>query len=267
MEASETLEALEQDLSYRLENLDTRNGAYWLTEEKLSAENLIAFSYPHVLRAIERRGTLVELSASIGRRLRQKNKLPQDSIMEIHAGWFIVISFIDIGLISYTKEKTNRNTKVSKHRAYVIVAEDWKRLKTLIDTIDMDNCDMFPVNIVPAPWAKGYPYHSTTGTPIVKRGSAMQLNPFKRPSEEMEVLFYVLNKLSSTGWRINKDVFAVYEHFMEKSEDYSESPFKYYREVDNKKKRSMLIEAEAVRKLANLHLDKTFYHLYNFDFR
>ena len=267
MKSEETFAKLEDDLAYRLKNLDTRNGAFWLISEGLSAEYLISFSYPHVLRAIERRGTLVELSSAIGRRLRQKQKLQQDSIAEIQAGWFVVISFIDIGLISYTKEKTSRSTKTSKYRSYVVLAKDWESLKSLIETVDLDNCDMFPVNKTPAPWVPGYPYHSTTGTPIIKKGSSMQLDPFKNPTQEMDVLFRVLNKLSSTGWRINDRVFSVYKAYMDLDDNPEKSPFKYAREIDKKKRKSMLIEAEAVRKLAEKHSNKAFYHLYNFDFR
>lgn len=266
MDAEQVLKELCEDLKYRLENIDARNGAYWLVENELKASYLIQFSYAHVLRAIERRGTLVEVSSSIGRRLRQKMKLPQDSVAEIHAGWFVLISFIDTGLVSYTKEKTVKNTRVSKHRSYVINAEDWPKLKMLMETVDSENCDMFPVPSAPSPWVKGYPYHYTTGTPIVKKGFAAQLDPFKDPEAKTDMLFEVLNKLSQTGWRINKPVFEVYTHFLSEKGGNS-SPFKFAKETDPKKKKSMMIEAEAVNRMAKKHLDNAFYHLYNFDFR
>ncbi|QGH74764.1 RNA polymerase [Bacteriophage DSS3_PM1] len=268
MDAEKVLSELTVDLTYRMDKLDARGGAYWIKQAELDPRFLIEFSYSHVLRALERRGTLVEVSSSIGRRLKQKLKLKQNSVEEIHGGWFILISFVDMGLISYTKEKTKKNdTRTSKHRSFVLFAQDWDRLKILMDTIDNDHCDMFPVKVRPAQWEPGYPYHSTTGTPIVKKGSKMQLDPFKEPVPEMNILFDTLNKLSSTGWRINRPVFEAYKFFQDNLDKFDKSPFKLKKEQDQKKKKSMVVEMEAIRRLADKNLDHAFYHLYNFDFR
>lgn len=269
MDAEQVISQLTRDLNYRIEKMDARSGAFWIKKEVIDSRFLIEFSYSHVLRALERRGTLVELASSIGRRLRQKFKMKQDSVAEIHGGWFVLISYIDLGLIDYTKEKTQkRDSKVSKHRSFVIFAKDWDRLKILMDTVDNDSCDMFPTTERPALWLAGYPYHETTGTPIVKKGSKLQLDPFKESNDDrMKILFDVLNKLSSTGWRINKPVFEAYKFFQDNIDKFKKSPFKLKKEQDAKKKRSMIVEMEAIRRLAEKNLDRAFYHLYNFDFR
>lgn len=269
MDAEQVINQLTRDLNYRIEKMDARSGAFWIKKEVIDPRFLIEFSYSHVLRALERRGTLVEVASSIGRRLRQKFKMKQDSVAEIHGGWFVLISYIDLGLIDYTKEKTQkRDSKVSKHRSFVIFAKDWDRLKILMDTVDNDSCDMFPTTERPALWLAGYPYHETTGTPIVKKGSKLQLDPFKESNDDrMKILFDVLNKLSGTGWRINKPVFEAYKFFQDNIDKFKKSPFKLKKEQDEKKKRSMIVEMEAIRRLAEKNLDITFYHLYNFDFR
>lgn len=268
MTAEDILEDLKRDLGYRMEKMNARSSAYWVKEHCPDVEYLIGFSYSHVLRAIERRGTIVEISAAIGRRLRQKLKLKADSILEVHGGWFILISYIDLGLISYTREHVDRpNKRTPQHRSLVLYADDWTKLKLLLDTIDTDVCDMFPVPEKPAPWVPGYPYHSSTGTPIVKRGSRLQLDPFKEPDEELSIAIGAINKLSATGWRINKPVFDAYRFFQDNLNKFERSPFKIKKEVDAKKRKSMAIEMDAIRRLAEKNLDRAFYHLYNFDFR
>lgn len=267
MEAEKVLADLVQDLTYRYNKLNGRNSSYWLFEEDLDPEYLIHFSYSHVLRAIERRNTIVDVASGIGRRLRQKMKLPQDTALEVHAGWFVLISYIDLGLISYRRESVRDKKRSAKHPSYVLFVKDWDRLSCLFDTIDNEQCDMFPTSIVPAPWVPNYPFHSSTGAAIVKKGSAIQLDPFREPTTEMGMLYRVLNKLSSTPWSINQDVLEVYSYYFDHSDTLTKSPFKFQREVVYNKKKSMMFEAESIKKMAEKYKDTPFYHLYNFDFR
>jgi DNA-directed RNA polymerase len=257
-EAMTVLEKLTADLAYRMKSLDNRNRASYLKD--LEPTDIIEFSYSHVLKGLERHASLVEVSTSIGRRLRQKLKLPQDSILDAQGGWFVLITYIELNILGYKKKHMYKNGKKDKHRSYNIFVKDWKSIKDLIDLVDSEKCDMFPVNEPPTPWT-GEAYHKATGISVIKKGHESALKYFEK--NDMTYLTDVLNKLNNTAWRINEQVFSVYQEcmFMEKN------PFKFTREIDPVKRASLIIEVEAIQRLAEKNLGKPFYHLYNLDFR
>ena len=83
------------------------------------------------------------------------------------------------------------------------------------------------------------------------------------PNADVNNITETLNKMTKTGWRINQNIFDIYQKCMH----LEKTPFKFVKEVDPQKKASLLIETEAIEKLARRHLNNTFYHLYNVDFR
>ena len=253
-----TLDKLTKDLEYRQGMLDKRQAASFLTE--MGARDIVEFSYTHILKGLERNSSLVEVASSIGRRLRQKLRQKQNSVLDIQGGWFVLISYIELGILGYRKKHTYRNGKKDKHRTYFIYAKDWVAIKELLDLVDTEKCDMFPVNTPAAPW-DGSAYHSTTGISVIKKGYEDALKYFEK--NDMSYIVDTLNKLNNTAWRINQPVFEVYKQCM-----HSESnPFKFTKEIDPIKRASLIIEAEAIQRLAEKNLDKPFYHLYNLDFR
>jgi len=252
------LDLLEEDLTYRQGMLDKRQAASFLTE--MGARDIVEFSYTHILKGLERNSSLVEVASSIGRRLRQKLRQKQNSVLDIQGGWFVLISYIELGILGYRKKHTYRNGKKDKHRTYFIYAKDWVAIKELLDFVDTEKCDMFPVNTPAAPW-DGSAYHSTTGISVIKKGYEDALKYFEK--NDMSYIVDTLNKLNNTAWRINQPVFEVYKQCM-----HSElNPFKFTKEIDPIKRASLIIEAEAIQRLAEKNLDKPFYHLYNLDFR
>lgn len=252
------LEKLSQDLEYRQSILDKRQSAIFLN--KMEAREIIEFSYPHILKGLERKATLVEVASNIGRRLRQKLRQKQNSVLDVQGGWFVIISYIELNILGYRKKHTYRNGKKDKHRSYFLHAKDWNAIKQLMELVDTEKCDMFPVNTPPPSWT-GDAYHESTGISIIKKGYENALKYFE--SHDMSYLINTLNKLNNTGWRINNSVFNVYKECM-----HSEvNPFKFTKEIDPIKRASLIIEAEAIQRLAEKHLNKTFYHLYNLDFR
>jgi len=252
------LDALSEDFKYRQELLDNRQSASFLSA--IDAKEVIEFSYAHILKGLERKSTLVEVASNIGRRLRQKLRQKQNSVLDIQGGWFVMISYIELGILGYRKKHTYRNGKKDKHRSYFIYAKDWKSIKELMDLVDTEKCDMFPVNTPAAPW-DGSAYHSTTGISVIKKGYEEAIKYFEK--SDMSYIVNTLNKLNNTGWRINSNVFDVYQKCM-----HSEvNPFKFTKEIDPIKRASLIIEAEAIQRLAEKHMDNVFYHLYNLDFR
>jgi DNA-directed RNA polymerase len=252
------LEKLTEDLEYRQAQLTNRQSASFLIE--LPAKEIIEFSYSHILKGLERGSTLVDVASSIGRRLRQKLRQKPNSVLDVQGGWFVIISYIELGIISYRKKHSYRNGRKDKHRSYFLHAKDWPAIKELMDLIDTEKCDMFPVKTPAKPWTQDA-YHSETGISIIKKGHQTALKQFE--NSDMSYMLETLNKLNNTGWRINKPVFQVYQDCMHSAEN----PFKFTKEIDPIKKASLIIEAEAIQRLAERHLDGPFYHLYNLDFR
>ena len=252
------LERLTEDLEYRQAKLDNRQSASFLND--MSAKDIIEFSYTHILKGLERNSSLVEVSSSIGRRLRQKLRQKQNSVLDVQGGWFVIISYIELGILGYRKKHSYRNGKKDKHRSYFIYAKDWKSIKELMDQVDTEKCDMFPVNTPVDNW-DGSAYHGNTGISVIKKGYDGALKHFE--SNDMSYILETLNKLNNTGWRINRPVFEVYKQCMHSDKN----PFKFTKEIDPVKRASLIIEAEAIQRLAEKNLDKAFYHLYNLDFR
>jgi DNA-directed RNA polymerase len=171
-----------------------------------------------------------------------------------------MISYIELGILGYRKKHSYRNGKKDKHRSYFIYAKDWKSIKELMDQVDTEKCDMFPVNTPVDDW-DGSAYHGNTGISVIKKGYDGALKHFE--SNDMTYILETLNKLNKTGWRVNQPVFEVYKQCMHSKDN----PFKFTKEIDPVKRASLIIEAEAIQRLAEKNIDKAFYHLYNLDFR
>ena len=253
------LDKLVEDLEYRQSILDKRQAASFLS--KMSARDIIEFSYAHILKGLERKATLVEVASSIGRRLRQKLRQKQNSVLDVQGGWFVIISYIELGILGYRKKHTYRNGKKDKHRSYFLHAKDWQAIKELMDLVNTEKCDMFPVNTPAKSWIQNDAYHEETGISVIKKGYEDALKHYE--NHDMSYVIETLNKLNNTGWRINDFVFDVYKKCMTNEKN----PFKFAKEIDPIKRASLIIEAEAIQRLAEKHLGKAFYHLYNLDFR
>lgn len=254
------LEKLVSDISKRQEPLRADRNIYTHYLKDVSPNVLIEMSYPHVLKGLERQGTLVEIIANIGRRVRQSLKLPNDTISDAQVGWFICVSYIECGILTFKLKYTYKNGKKSKYQSYFFQIKDWKAIKELWELIDKTKIDLYPLKEAAAPWSGPI---NANGMTIIKKGHALALSQFKQ--ENKQLLFDVLNNLQSVGWRINKDVFKTYQYFLHK--EHNPSPFKLHSEIDEEKRKSLQIEVDAIEGIALQHLDNAFYHVYNFDFR
>jgi hypothetical protein len=217
-------------------------------------------AYPQILKGIEMQSTMINIVANIGRRVRQLLKLENDVISDAHTGWFICISFLECNVLNYKLKHTYKNGKKSKYPAYFFTIKDWNTIKELWKLIDTEKIELFPSKSPFDDWTG--PINSE-GYTIIKKGHSSALAQFKR--EDKWMLYGVLNKLQAVGWRINPDVLSVYQHYLYKEEGIN--PFKLYAEIDPEKRGSLMIEAEAIYRIANANRDNPFYHSYNFDFR
>jgi DNA-directed RNA polymerase len=254
------LENLVSDLRKRQAVLRSDRNIYTHYLKEVDPTTLVDVSYPHILRGLERQATLVDIVATIGRRVRQMLNLPNDTVSDAQVGWFICIAYIECNILTFRLKYTYKNGKKSKYKAYFLQVKDWKAIEQLWSLIDQSKVDIFPLREQTKPWTSAF---NVNGSPIIKKGHPSALSKFR--NSDKQALFDTLNKLQAIGWRINKDVFTVYQHFLHNP--CHNSPFKLHTEIDEEKKQSLLIEAQGIERLALNHLDNAFYHVYNFDFR
>jgi DNA-directed RNA polymerase len=232
------LARLIEDLSKRQEYLRADRNMYTHVLKEVSADDLINVAFSYVLKGLERSATIVEIAVPMGSKIRQKLKLPQDTVASAQVGWFVLLSFFECKLLSFRKKKTYKNGKIAKHQSYVLTIKDWKAIKELWTLIDFTKSDLFPLKKPPVPWVNGV---HESGVTIIKKANPNTLAMFNKNEDNFTYLYDNLNKLQEIGWVINKDVFAVYQ--------------------------SALPLSEGIERLALNNLNNTFYHLYNYDFR
>jgi len=256
------LERLITDLEERQESLRADRHTHTVYLKEHDAREIILNSFATVLKAIERKATLVDMSVSVGRRIMQQLRLPRNSIRACHTGWFVLVSYIEAGLIEHRLQhvKTKRN-RTSKYLTYQILVKDKKALMELWDQIvEEENIDLFPSNVPPAPWVSGM---HETGIGIVKKSRPGIIKGFS--PEKQPIVFNMLNKLGQTAWMVNKPMFEVIEYFINNELD--DNPLKFTSEENQQRRESLYIETSSVYRLAKKHLETNFYHLYNTDFR
>lgn len=253
---------LTKDLETRLQTLRADRNTHTFKLKDLDPDALIVFSIGHVLKGLERQSSLVDIAVTLGRRVQQRFQLNKSTVEACHIGWFVLVSFIETGLLSYklVKQKTKKG-RTSKYRSYALVVKDKEAILSLWEELaKTDEVDLFPTTLKPARWDSGL---HDLGYSMIKKADPKTLKKLNKTDNE--VLFSTLNKLGSTGWLVNKPVLEVYSFFFENTTELS--PFKFHQEQDRIKKESLLIEAMSIKKLAENLQDDIFYHLYNTDFR
>jgi len=262
-----TLERLADDLRHRQKSMfgkngkiDTRHKAHAVAE--MCPETLIELTYGHVLTTIERRATLSTVVKNIGSAIMRKNKLGDDAVEASHIGWFVLISYFETDILFYKGEKRkDKNGKRDKHPTYYLKVTDVDAIQELMLLVDTSSVDLFPCKQAPSEWTHQKFIHSETGHPLIKHAHEDAIKAIKH--NDTSYLVDTLNKLGSTGWRINNFVFDVFK----KTRYLKKTPFKLSREVDAEKRASLLVEINAIEALAERNKNNAFYHLYNVDFR
>jgi len=261
------LELLTEDLELRQgylldktgENVDKRKKAHKLYG--LDPKSLIEVTYGHLLTALESRATLASLLVNMGRSLNRKFALEADEIEQAHIGWFILVSYLELGYIKYmAKHIKKANGRKTKYPTYHILATNIEAINSMMEQVDRDKVDLFPISRASGDWGEGF-YHPETRYPMIKNAPEETVELVEK--EGIPFITRVLNKLNSTGWRINQPVFEVFQQCMTSDNN----PFKFASEIDPIKKASLLVEINAIVGIAKRNLNNDFYHLYNTDFR
>ena len=262
-----TLERLADDLRHRQQsmfgkngNVDIRHKAHAVAE--MCPETLIELTYGHVLTTIERRATLSTVVKNIGSAIMRKNKLGDDAVEASHIGWFILISYFETEILSYKGEKRkDKNGKRDKHPTYYLKVVNVDAIQELMLLVDTNSVDLFPSRHAPKDWIHQKFLHEETGIGLIKHPHEDAVKAIK--TNDTTYLVDTLNKLGSTGWRINNFIFDVFK----KTRYLKKTPFKFSKEVDAEKRASLLVEINAIEALAERNKDNAFYHIYNVDFR
>lgn len=259
------LDCLVEDLRIRQEALRADRNRHTFYLKDVDPNMLIQVGYASILVGLQKKGTLTDIVVSMGRQIRRTLSQPKDDIIGAHTGWFVTISFLELGIFHYKMKDVYKNGKKSKHQSYYLEVSDWEISKYLWTLLDKNKTGgMFPFRAPPANWVK--PIHEN-GTTIVKKmhsSLAGKLSPENNP-----ILFSNLNKLQNTGWEINSEVFNVYQQALsQSSRGYTtDSPFKFSKEIDTKVRDSLIREAESIQTIAMNYSNEPFYHMYNYDFR
>jgi hypothetical protein len=255
------LDRLVADLSKRQQLLraDRNRQTFYLKE--CDPIDLIHNSYGIILKGLQTNGTLTEIIVRVGRQIRRKLRLPQASVLDAHAGWFVVVTFIECGIIKHILKHTYRKGRMSKRQSYHLVVSDYEAVEQLWTLIDITKVSSFPLK-EPAPdWTS---HTNANGYTLIKKSHPDALA--KLPTDPDDILYRNLNKLQRQGWVINRPVFSVFQQCMRLSFG-AQSPFKVHREIDKKKQKSLMMEIEAIERIGLAHINEPFYHEYNYDFR
>jgi hypothetical protein len=214
----------------------------------------LSVSYCVILPGIDKKSTLVSMCASIGKQLLPKCK---DIDLLCQSGWFIIVSYIECGVLYYKKQYTYTKGKKSKHPTYYLRIKDWEAVKQLWEMVDITKSATMPSMHQYPDWTSSV---DPDGVKLVRKGHpSVKLSPDAQP-----IVFSAVNKLQSNGWRVNHDVFAVYQQCLKLKEG---GPFKHTKEPDKNRRAGMLREAESIEMIALRYIGKVFYHKYTLDFR
>jgi hypothetical protein len=253
---SSILEKLTADLKRRQKVLRADKNSFTYVLKDLDAEKLIIDAFSTIIESVSNFNLLVDMAVKIGRSIQQKNHFLRDDLQACQLGWFVFVSYVELGLFKFRR----KTTKKLRHPPYFPEIRKNKLVEELWYLLKDKEPDLFPSPTMPEPWTKS---RHPLGFTAVKKVSPDILKLFS--PEKQPVFFKALNKLGSQGWLVNTLVLNVLDYFIENKK--LSSPVNFEEEPDERRKTSKTIETESIAKMANHFRDKVFFHLYNADFR
>jgi len=197
---------------------------------------------------------LVELITAIGHSVMKAHEWPKNSSLAAKIGAFVLYSFEELGLVAHRLSNSGR----SPNGSYIVEMKDENALLELWEEMDINKTEKLPYDAPLPPWTSSY----LLGYKMVKTGSKEVLNSLT--PETHPIVFKTLNAAQSVGWRINKDIHQfVMWALNNKTDAFSD----IWEQSDPRAKASKVREAKAIYSIAGKFIDKTFYHLYYYDFR
>ena len=238
------------------------NGDLTTGEVKSSEKEIIEHIDWTVVKSVQKGASLADAAVTIGRRIRQKYRLKSDIMASLYGGIFILEAFANQELI-YTKRSFDRKARRKKHPPYRVFVKDKSKFTTFRQGINHEDNEEAPLKSPAPDWVGGYSQNfADDKKTLIRHGNKFALKEFT--PEKHQLLFNALNKLQKTAYRINHQVFDIYDKCLQLK---TGSPFKHDRTTDVRSRESMLMEAESVFELAKANLNNIFYHRYSCDFR
>jgi DNA-directed RNA polymerase len=196
---------------------------------------------------------MVEIASAIGHSVRNRLKLKQDSSVAVKLGAFILYTFQQLGVIEVVLGRGN------KHASYIVKILDDELICDLWANLDPTKVEKLPAETPYAPWEAA---RHSTGAWLVKTNNKGVLNALT--PETHPIIFNCVNKAQVQGWRIHEELFRVHTWALRnKTAAFAD----IWDQPNLEARTTKLREARAIGSIAERFLEKTFYHLYYYDFR
>ncbi len=196
----------------------------------------------------------VEIISAIGHNIRNKYKLKRDSALAAKTGAFILYTFEELDIIELLLGQGSKS-----HNAYVVKVLNDDSICKMWENLKPNEIQKLPSEIPYDPWLTTK--HSS-GVHMVKTGSLEVLH--KITLETHPIVFHCLNTAQQIGWQVNKSVYDLHLWALRNKTE----AFADIWELQNPEARATKIrEAKAIGEIAKRFVNKTFYHLYYYDFR
>ena len=241
------------------EELSTKNPLRYLKDHNIEdyIDNLLSVVYlytRHKKGVKDKSIKLAEVISTIGHTLRGILKLKRDSAIAARTGAFILYSFEELGVLNISMGAGENG-----HGVYIINILNDDILSKLWESVTINKTEKLPSEKPYEPWET---VKHSTGLKMIKTYDANVLNVVTKDTHP--ILFDVLNKAQTVGWRINQDVYDLHLWALRnKTDAFSD----IWEQTNPDAKQSKIREAIAIGEIAKRFIGKTFYQLYYYDFR
>ncbi len=204
--------------------------------------------------AIESTIIFTELICAIGNQIRSINKLHKDSGLSAKTGAFILYTFEELCILEVIlgRGKNGHGTFIVKILRDKVIVSLWTELPNKA-------IKKLPSETPFSPWISS---HHASGINLVKTGSHEVLKALT--PETHPIVFENVNKSMKVGWNINHRIFDLITWSLKnKVAAFSD----IWDSQDPQARATKLREAKTIKSIAERFLNKTFYHLYYYDFR
>ena len=266
-----TFDQLLADITTRTAAMAKQKSISYLKEADL--REVMELSVGIVYLGIRQDRSFARVACDIGHRVRDALDLPRDSTLAARTGTFVLESYKALNLIDIEELKPVG----AKHTAWFPLCTDEASMSALWEDVRPEKCEALPRFERPEDWCSGM---HPMGVPLIKHAPLKLLNKINLVDHH-EVIS-VLNRYQSQGWKINKPVLGVYSRLSNlKGKDvkvHTETdpvtgeisttfPFSWMEEDNHRSRRGKRLEANSIKRMARKVGDRTFYHMYNCDFR
>jgi len=195
-----------------------------------------------------------EVISAIGHIIRSKNGLKRDSALAAKSGAFFLYSFEELDILKVMLGKGKNH-----HQAYVIKIINDEAIIKLWTNLPSGTAEKLPSEVPYEPWTST---RHPSGHKLVKTGNREVLQ--KITLESHPIIFDCVNKAQKVGWKINCYIYHLHLWALRNKATAFDDIWK---QQDPEARITKTREAKAIGSIAKRFLDKTFYHIYYFDFR